>query len=199
MPGAGSRASQGGLGRRRDPRRRSLRLRSPRPLGHPLPAGGPKSAPRRRAGRTRRSPAALGSDRGVGEHPHRIGLARHRARRAWPFSTPSSRAAALLFPEIGVAIVRRALLRSRYLAILVAIVSQRKVETRLVMLFWHLADRFGHMRDGWVDVPGAADPQPARGDGGCEAAVGDDGARGPGRTRGAAAHTAWLALAGAGA
>jgi CRP-like cAMP-binding protein len=57
------------------------------------------------------------------------------------------------FPEIAVAIVRRGLLRSRYLAILVAIVSQRRVETRLAMLFWHLADRFGHMHDGWVDVP----------------------------------------------
>ncbi len=57
------------------------------------------------------------------------------------------------FPEIAAAMVRRALMRSRYLAILIAIVSQRRVETRLLMLFWHLADRFGHMHDGWVDVP----------------------------------------------
>jgi CRP/FNR family transcriptional regulator, cyclic AMP receptor protein len=60
---------------------------------------------------------------------------------------------AAAFPEIGIALVRRALMRSRYLAILVAVVSQRRVETRLAMLFWHLADRFGHMHGGWVDVP----------------------------------------------
>jgi CRP/FNR family transcriptional regulator, cyclic AMP receptor protein len=60
---------------------------------------------------------------------------------------------AVAFPQIGIALVRRALMRSRYLAILVAVVSQRRVETRLVMLFWHLADRFGQMHGGWVDVP----------------------------------------------
>jgi CRP-like cAMP-binding protein len=57
------------------------------------------------------------------------------------------------FPELGVALVRRALMRSRYLAILIAIVSQRRIETRLTMLFWHLADRFGQMRGGWVEIP----------------------------------------------
>lgn len=57
------------------------------------------------------------------------------------------------FPEIGEALVRRALLRSRYLAVLMAIIGQRKVETRLEMLFWHLADRFGQVRGEWVQVP----------------------------------------------
>jgi CRP-like cAMP-binding protein len=57
------------------------------------------------------------------------------------------------FPELGVALVRRALMRSRYLAILIAIVGQRRVETRLTMLFWHLADRFGQMHGEWVKVP----------------------------------------------
>lgn len=56
------------------------------------------------------------------------------------------------FPGIAEALVRRALLRSRYLAILIAIVSQRRIETRLEMLFWHLADRFGHVRSDYVDV-----------------------------------------------
>jgi CRP-like cAMP-binding protein len=57
------------------------------------------------------------------------------------------------YPEIASALMRRAVLRSRYLTILIAIISQRKVETRLTMLFWHLADRFGQMRGEWVHVP----------------------------------------------
>jgi len=57
------------------------------------------------------------------------------------------------FPEIGVALIRRGLMRSRYLAMLFAIVAERRVETRLTMLFWHLADRFGRMRGEWVEIP----------------------------------------------
>jgi len=59
------------------------------------------------------------------------------------------------YPEIAVALLRRGVLRSRYLAILVAILRQRKVETRLHLLFWHLADRFGEVHGDWihVDVP----------------------------------------------
>lgn len=57
------------------------------------------------------------------------------------------------YPEIAIALTRRGVMRARYLAILGAIVSQRRVETRLNMLFWHLADRFGSMRGEWVTVP----------------------------------------------
>jgi CRP-like cAMP-binding protein len=57
------------------------------------------------------------------------------------------------FPQVAVSMIRRGLLRSRYLAILIAIISQRRVETRLTMLFWHLADRFGRVRGEGVDVP----------------------------------------------
>jgi CRP-like cAMP-binding protein len=57
------------------------------------------------------------------------------------------------YPEISIALIRRGLMRSRYQAILGAIVGQRRVETRLNMLFWHLADRFGSVRGDWVDVP----------------------------------------------
>lgn len=57
------------------------------------------------------------------------------------------------FPEIGVALIRRGLMRSRYLAIMFAIVGERRVETRLTMLFWHLADRFGRIRGEWVEIP----------------------------------------------
>ncbi|HET9154513.1 MAG TPA: Crp/Fnr family transcriptional regulator, partial [Solirubrobacterales bacterium] len=57
------------------------------------------------------------------------------------------------YPEVSIALMRRALQRSRYLAVLIAIIGQRRVETRLTMLFWHLADRFGHVSGGWVDIP----------------------------------------------
>jgi CRP/FNR family transcriptional regulator, cyclic AMP receptor protein len=56
-------------------------------------------------------------------------------------------------PEIAVELMRRGLLRSRYLALLFAIVSERRVETRLTMLFWHLADRFGRVHGDWVEIP----------------------------------------------
>jgi CRP/FNR family transcriptional regulator, cyclic AMP receptor protein len=57
------------------------------------------------------------------------------------------------FPELSVALIRRGLMRSRYLAMLFAIVAERRVETRLTMLFWHLADRFGRMRGEWIEIP----------------------------------------------
>ena len=57
------------------------------------------------------------------------------------------------YPEVASDLLRRALLRSRYLATLVAIISQRRIETRLTMLFWHLADRFGRVHGEWVEIP----------------------------------------------
>jgi CRP/FNR family cyclic AMP-dependent transcriptional regulator len=57
------------------------------------------------------------------------------------------------YPEIASELMRRALMRSRYLTILVAIISQRRIETRLTMLFWHLADRFGRLRGEWIEIP----------------------------------------------
>lgn len=57
------------------------------------------------------------------------------------------------FPQIGSQLLGRIMMRSRYLAILVAIISQRRVETRLTMLFWHLADRFGQVHGDRVEIP----------------------------------------------
>jgi CRP-like cAMP-binding protein len=52
-------------------------------------------------------------------------------------------------PQIAVRVVDRAMLRSRHLALELAVVQQRRVEQRLQMLFWLLADRWGHVtRDG---------------------------------------------------
>lgn len=57
------------------------------------------------------------------------------------------------YPEISAALMGRALRRSRNLAVHMAIVHHPRVETRLRMLFWHLADRWGVMRSDGVTVP----------------------------------------------
>jgi CRP/FNR family cyclic AMP-dependent transcriptional regulator len=57
------------------------------------------------------------------------------------------------YPEIFSQVVGRALRRSRHLAVQMAIVRHPKVETRLRMLLWHLADRWGTVRPDGVYVP----------------------------------------------
>jgi len=47
------------------------------------------------------------------------------------------------FPEIAARLIDRAMLRSRHLALELAIVGQRRIERRIEMLFWQLADRWG--------------------------------------------------------
>lgn len=47
------------------------------------------------------------------------------------------------FPEVAVQLVDRAMLRARQMSIAMAIVQQRRVDRRLHMLLWHLADRWG--------------------------------------------------------
>lgn len=47
------------------------------------------------------------------------------------------------FPEIAARLAGRAMLRSRYLALELAVVQQRRVERRLEMIFSLLADRWG--------------------------------------------------------
>jgi CRP/FNR family cyclic AMP-dependent transcriptional regulator len=49
------------------------------------------------------------------------------------------------FPEVATALVARALLRTRRLAVNMAIVHHPRVDTRLHMLFWHLAGRWGRL------------------------------------------------------
>ena len=51
------------------------------------------------------------------------------------------------YPQLTGRLVGRALSRSRNLAVNMAIVHQPRVETRLHMLFWHLAGRWGRVRN----------------------------------------------------
>jgi hypothetical protein len=56
------------------------------------------------------------------------------------------------FPEVAAHLVERAMLRSRHLALELAIVQERRVDRRLHMLLWHLADRWGQMTSGGARV-----------------------------------------------
>ncbi len=57
------------------------------------------------------------------------------------------------YPELTGRLVGRALERSRNLAVNMAIVHQPRVDVRLHMLFWQLADRWGRVRNDGVSVP----------------------------------------------
>lgn len=57
------------------------------------------------------------------------------------------------YPELTGRLVAKALERSRSLAAAMAIAQHTRVEVRLHMLFWHLADRWGRVRPGGVIVP----------------------------------------------
>jgi CRP/FNR family transcriptional regulator, cyclic AMP receptor protein len=57
------------------------------------------------------------------------------------------------YPELTGRLVARALERSRNLAINMAIVHQARVNVRLQMLFWHLADRWGRVGREGVILP----------------------------------------------
>ncbi len=56
------------------------------------------------------------------------------------------------YPELTGRLVAKALERSRNLAAATAIAQHTRVEVRLHMLFWHLADRWGRVRPGGVVV-----------------------------------------------
>lgn len=57
------------------------------------------------------------------------------------------------YPHLSSALVGRALTRSRNLALNVAIIHQARVDTRLHMIFWHLAARWGKVRSDCVSLP----------------------------------------------
>ncbi len=56
-------------------------------------------------------------------------------------------------PQLTSRLVGRALQRSRNLAVNMAIVHQARVDTRLHMLLWHLAARWGRVRSDGVSLP----------------------------------------------
>jgi CRP/FNR family transcriptional regulator, cyclic AMP receptor protein len=57
------------------------------------------------------------------------------------------------YPEVLSTLFGRALRRSRHVAVNMAIVQQPRIDLRLHMLFWELADRWGKVRQDGVHVP----------------------------------------------
>jgi CRP/FNR family cyclic AMP-dependent transcriptional regulator len=57
------------------------------------------------------------------------------------------------FPEVAGRLFGRSVLRTRQLAVNMAIVHQARVDTRLHMLLWHLAGRWGRVRSDGILVP----------------------------------------------
>lgn len=57
------------------------------------------------------------------------------------------------YPHVGAQLVGRALQRARNLAVNMAIVHQARVDTRLHMLLWHLAGRWGRVGSSGVLLP----------------------------------------------
>ena len=57
------------------------------------------------------------------------------------------------YPEVVSALLARAVRRSRHTVVAMAIVHQPRVDVRLRMLFWELADRWGTVRVDGVHVP----------------------------------------------
>jgi CRP/FNR family transcriptional regulator, cyclic AMP receptor protein len=57
------------------------------------------------------------------------------------------------FPQVAGRLFARSVLRSRQLAVNMAIVHQARVDHRLHLLFWHLAGRWGRVRSDGVVVP----------------------------------------------
>jgi CRP-like cAMP-binding protein len=75
-------------------------------------------------------------------HPLRLAL----LDRRWAFRMSP-------FPDVGVALTARALLRSRRLANMFAIAAYPHLDDRLCLLLWELADRYGSVRPDGVHVP----------------------------------------------
>ena len=57
------------------------------------------------------------------------------------------------FPQVAGRLFGRSVLRSRQLAVNMAIVHQARVDLRLHLLFWHLAGRWGRVRSDGIVVP----------------------------------------------
>jgi CRP/FNR family cyclic AMP-dependent transcriptional regulator len=61
--------------------------------------------------------------------------------------------AALHWPEVVTLLFERAVQRSRFIAFQMAITHVRKIDARLLLLFWRLADRWGRVTPDGVVIP----------------------------------------------
>jgi CRP/FNR family cyclic AMP-dependent transcriptional regulator len=57
------------------------------------------------------------------------------------------------YPEVGGALIGRAMQRSRTLVVNMAIAHYPRIDRRLLMLMWHLADRWGRVTPDGIRIP----------------------------------------------
>jgi CRP/FNR family transcriptional regulator, cyclic AMP receptor protein len=57
------------------------------------------------------------------------------------------------YPEVGSALIGRAMQRSRTLVVNMAIAHYPRIDRRLLMLMWHLADRWGRVTPDGIRIP----------------------------------------------
>jgi CRP-like cAMP-binding protein len=57
------------------------------------------------------------------------------------------------YPEVGGALIGRAMQRSRTLVVTMAIAHYPRIDRRLLMLMWHLADRWGRVTPDGIRIP----------------------------------------------
>jgi CRP/FNR family transcriptional regulator, cyclic AMP receptor protein len=57
------------------------------------------------------------------------------------------------FPQLGVELFTRGTRRAHHLAVALAIVHHQRVEDRIMLTLWHLAERWGRVRSDGVVVP----------------------------------------------
>jgi CRP/FNR family cyclic AMP-dependent transcriptional regulator len=62
-------------------------------------------------------------------------------------------ARACAYPEVGSALIGRAMQRSRTLVVNMAIAHYPRIDRRLLMLMWHLADRWGRVTPDGIRIP----------------------------------------------
>jgi CRP/FNR family transcriptional regulator, cyclic AMP receptor protein len=66
---------------------------------------------------------------------------------------PKATARIAPYPEVVAALVGRAMNRARHLAVNMAIAHHPRVDRRLLLLLWHLADRWGRVTSDGVRIP----------------------------------------------
>ena len=66
---------------------------------------------------------------------------------------PKATARMVAYPEIIGAVVGRGMERARHLAITMAIAHYPRIDRRLLLLLWHLADRWGRVTPGGICIP----------------------------------------------
>jgi CRP/FNR family transcriptional regulator, cyclic AMP receptor protein len=66
---------------------------------------------------------------------------------------PKATARMAPYPEVIGALVGRAMQRTRHLAINMAIAHHPRIDRRLILLLWHLADRWGHVTPEGIRIP----------------------------------------------